>query len=163
MTDSPLVAENYPTDYFDVITSFEVIEHINNPLNELLSMKKILRTGGLVYITTPNFNSISRDIVGPKWNIIEYPEHLSYYTRQTLSKLFGNQKFSTIEIRTTGISVSRIRRSKGAVTTHENNFDENFRQRAHKNFMLQWLKDGINLFLNASSKGDAMKAFFVKQ
>ena len=45
------------TKEFDVITSFEVLEHINNPIEELQNIKKLLRKGGLFYCTTPNFNS----------------------------------------------------------------------------------------------------------
>ena len=52
--------ENYMPEEFDIITSFEVIEHINNPIYELNSFHKLLRKGGLVYVTTPNFNSLLR-------------------------------------------------------------------------------------------------------
>ena len=83
MTVSPLNSNLYPSDFFDIITSFEVIEHINNPKEELKSFYSILRKGGIVYVTTPNFNSISRNILKSRWNIIEYPEHLSYYTTRT--------------------------------------------------------------------------------
>ena len=78
MTKGPIKAESYSADFFDVLTSFEVIEDINNPIEETLIYKTILRSGGAIYITTPNFNSISRVILGPRWNVIEYPEHLCY-------------------------------------------------------------------------------------
>ncbi|MGQ0829311.1 MAG: class I SAM-dependent methyltransferase, partial [Bacteroidota bacterium] len=52
--------KNYNPGMFDIITSFEVIEHINNPKTELNNFNAILRKEGLVYITTPNFNSLLR-------------------------------------------------------------------------------------------------------
>ena len=83
-----LNADNYNTGFFDVIFSSEVIEHINNPIEEIKSFHKILRKDGLVYVTTPNLNSISHKLLKDKWNIFHYPEHLCYYTPKTLQKLF---------------------------------------------------------------------------
>ncbi len=164
MTSSPLAPENYPPDFFDIITSFEVIEHINDPVSEILSFYQILRKGGLVYITTPNFDSVSRNIVGPRWNVIEYPEHLSYYTRRTLNKLLNKRNFHKVEIYTTGISLSRIQISSGAsiLGNGNTNWDENLRQKADDKLIFRWLKSGINFLLNASGKGDSIKAFFLK-
>ncbi len=60
MQEGKLNPKNYTDEEFDVITSFEVLEHINNPVEEIKIFHKLLRLGGLVYLTTPNFNSISR-------------------------------------------------------------------------------------------------------
>ena len=87
--------KNYTAGDFDVITSFEVIEHINNPRPEVATINSLLRSGGLFYFTTPNFNSISRFISKITWNIISYPEHLSYYTSTSMNsflKKFGFKK-----------------------------------------------------------------------
>ena len=89
---------DFGDDYFDVITSFEVIEHINEPTQDLDCVKSIVRKGGLVYVTTPNFNSISRSILGSRWNVVEYPEHLCYYTPDTLSRLFKNKGFKKLRL-----------------------------------------------------------------
>ena len=51
---------NFDKEFFDIITSFEVIEHINNPLEEIQSIYNILRDDGIFYLTTPNINSITR-------------------------------------------------------------------------------------------------------
>ena len=74
----PLHAENYTPGDFDVITYFEVIEHINNPREDLAQVSSLLRPGGLFYCTTPNFGSASRALLQEKWNVISYPEHLTY-------------------------------------------------------------------------------------
>ncbi len=85
----------YENEMFDIITSFEVIEHINNPQEEIKNIKKLLRSGGLFYFTTPNFNSLERYIRKEKYTVISYPEHLSYYTnrrRITYLQLTGSKK-----------------------------------------------------------------------
>jgi 2-polyprenyl-3-methyl-5-hydroxy-6-metoxy-1,4-benzoquinol methylase len=68
---------NYGPEFFDVITSIEMTEHINTPVEDVSRMATILRRHGLLYITIPNFNSLSRRLLKSRWNIIEYPEHHS--------------------------------------------------------------------------------------
>ena len=84
ITKGKLDTTNYKEGMFDVITSFEVIEHINNPVEEVRDFSNILRKGGVVYATTPNFNSLLRYRLKSAYNIICYPEHLSYYTPKTI-------------------------------------------------------------------------------
>ncbi|MEO7989455.1 MAG: class I SAM-dependent methyltransferase [Chryseolinea sp.] len=165
MTVSPLNPKHYGSEFFDVITSFEVIEHINTPLDELKSFSAILRKGGIVYVTTPNFNSISRNILKEKWNIIEYPEHLSYYTASTLTYLFQKNNFKRSEISTTGISISRLRASSSSKNSapSSTNVDELLRQKTEDKFIFKVMKTSINTMLNITRKGDAMKALFQKQ
>jgi 2-polyprenyl-3-methyl-5-hydroxy-6-metoxy-1,4-benzoquinol methylase len=154
---------NYENDFFDVVTSFEVIEHINNPVDEIRAIKMILRTGGLVYLTTPNFNSVSRNIVGANWNVIEYPEHLSYYTRSTIQKLFSTVGLKALKISTTGISLNRISRSiKPKNSFVKPTYDESFREKSEKDLFFRFLKMITNFNLNLLNKGDTIKAFFIK-
>lgn len=51
-----LEAESLPFrgEVFDLITAFEVIEHLKNPLNMLKESLRTLRNGGLIVIETPN-------------------------------------------------------------------------------------------------------------
>ena len=165
MTESPLDSGHYPRDFFDVVTSFEVVEHINNPHQELAVFNSILRKHGVVYVTTPNFNSISRNILKSKWNIIEYPEHLSYYTSRTLRMLFRQHNFSCVQIKTTGISINRLK--AGAVLEGPGsstvNSDEQLRQRTEEKTIFKFLKVSINQVLNITRKGDTIKALFRKQ
>lgn len=45
----------YPDNYFDAVLLSEVIEHLNfNPLPVLQEINRILKFGGILYITTPN-------------------------------------------------------------------------------------------------------------
>ncbi|MBE9391232.1 class I SAM-dependent methyltransferase [Fervidicoccus fontis] len=46
-----------PKEYFDLITSFEVIEHLFNPDNLLENVKNLLRPGGYLILSTPNLAS----------------------------------------------------------------------------------------------------------
>ena len=152
---------DFGDDYFDVITSFEVIEHINEPTQDLDCVKSIVRKGGLVYVTTPNFNSISRSILGSRWNVVEYPEHLCYYTPDTLSRLFKNKGFKKLRLITTGISLNRLKVSFTGSSV-EIDQDESLRNSIEGNFLLGLVKKTINLVLNTFRKGDSIKGYFQK-
>lgn len=162
MTQSPLSPTLYQAGFFDVITSFEVIEHINTPRRELAAFEIILRQGGIVYVTTPNFNSISRDMAGSRWNIIEYPEHLCYYTKHSLEKLFREANFSLLNISTTGISLNRLKKHFYGSTLQSANSDEVVRMKIEQNLILGVLKRAVNVLLSFFGKGDAIKASFQK-
>lgn len=154
---------NYENIQFDIVTSFEVIEHINNPVEEINKFSKLLRKGGLLYITTPNFNSVSRYILKQKWNIIEYPEHLCYYTKKTLTKVVVENGFSKLNFETTGFSFSRFQNSMDIKTPQANtiNKDNLLRQKTETKLLYKIAKKSINFILTIFSKGDAIKATFV--
>jgi 2-polyprenyl-3-methyl-5-hydroxy-6-metoxy-1,4-benzoquinol methylase len=158
---------NYSKNYFDIIYSAEVIEHINNPQEEINNFRQILRTGGIVYITTPNYNSISRKILKSKWNVFNYPEHLSYYTPNTLTKLFEAHGFKKVSIETTGFSPSRYFKSSDINNNENTNrnineSDEILREKMETKWMWKVIKSSINGLLNFTKMGDAMKGVFVK-
>ena len=158
--------ENYEEESFDIITSFEVIEHINNPIPELKNFYKLLRKGGLVYLTTPNFNSLLRYRLKSEYNVICYPEHLSYYTPKTLKKVFLNTGFQKKKIETTGISLTRLKTSKGSSNEafiSKSSTDEKIRGTIEANKILQVIKKFVNILLTFSGKGDSLKGYFIKK
>lgn len=162
-----LDAGNYEDDFFDVICSVEVIEHINNPLEEVRNFHKILRKGGLVYVTTPNLNSVSHKLLKNRWNIFHYPEHLCYYTPRTLEKLFKEAGFKKVWIETTGFSPGRFYQSVGSKQAQgsgpNNQNDEALRSKTETKFFWKLLKRTINGVLTLTKTGDNLKAAFVKE
>jgi 2-polyprenyl-3-methyl-5-hydroxy-6-metoxy-1,4-benzoquinol methylase len=151
--------------HFDIITSFEVLEHINNPLEEIALFSQLLRSEGAAYITTPNFNSLSRYTLSNKWNVIDYPEHLSYYTIRTLRSLFHRFNFSIIDHSATGISVTRFVQSshKNKLNNNSANYDETIRQATESNRIFRFGKNILNYILNCTNTGDALKILLKKQ
>lgn len=156
---------NYNSQEFDVITSFEVIEHINNPQEELANFYKILRKGGLVYCTTPNFNSLLRYRLKEKYNVLCYPEHLSYYTPKTLKYVFEKEGFRTKNIKATGISLTRLKTSKATSNQElisQTSDDEVMRNKLETSVILKSVKIFLNWNLTLLGVGDALKGTFIK-
>ncbi|HYV91960.1 MAG TPA: class I SAM-dependent methyltransferase [Chitinophagales bacterium] len=166
MHQGKLDPENYEPHSFDVVISIEVIEHINNPLEETRNFKSILRTGGCIYLTTPNFNALSRIILKEKWNVLAYPEHLCYYSPKTIRRLFKTQNFSKAKIETTGISITRMKSSMSQ--SHQtgiaaNSEDEKLRSAIESNRALRLIKAVINRTLTFMHSGDNLKATFISK
>lgn len=167
MHQGKLNPENYSPEFFDVITSFEVIEHINNPLEEMGHINQLLRKGGLFYCTTPNFNSLLRFQLGNKWNVIAYPEHLSYYTPKTINHLLVKTGFKKLAILTTGISITRFKKSIDHTVAESHltgqSTDENLRIQMESKWYMGLAKKLINALLTALGVGDSLKVYYVKK
>lgn len=151
---------------FDVISSFEVIEHINYPNQELQSIYSLLRQGGLFYCTTPNFNSLLRYYLKADYSIIGYPEHLSYYTRRTLNKVVRRNGFKKIKFLSTGISITRFKNAQSNTDVKcEDSIseDEKLRQRINKKWYLKIAKTLTNKFLTLTSLGMTLKGYYIKE
>lgn len=165
IAEGVLSTNSFNNVQFDVITSFEVIEHINNPIEEVEKFYEILRPNGLLYITTPNFNSYLRYILKAEYNVITYPEHLSYYTKKTLGKLLVKSRFKKKKILTTGVSLSRFANSSGKVKKELSNSskDEKLRNTMNANFLLKAVKKLVNIILSITGLGMTLKGYFVKK
>ena len=166
MQKGVLAPSNYDLESFDIITSFEVIEHINNPREELDNFHKLLRKGGITYVTTPNFNSILRYRLKSAYNVICYPEHLSYYTPKTLKKVFIQSGLKAKKTTTTGFSFTRLKTSKGRsnqpIISNQSD-DEKIRNLAESSKLVGALKVTINQLLTFFGLGDNLKGWFIKE
>lgn len=160
MRKGRLDACNYGPEFFDVVTSIETIEHVNNPSEDVCNIRTVLRTRGLLYLTTPNFNSLSRRLLGSSWNVIEYPEHLCYYTPETMTALLRGRGFEGVEIQTTGVSLTRWKTSlklSDEKLISADSGDEKVRAMLEGNRALRALKRLVNHALTLSGSGDSMK------
>ncbi len=74
----------------DVIIMSSFLEHEAQPLSLLRQLKKALRPGGVVIVKVPNFACWNRKLRGDKWCGFRYPDHVNYFTPDTL-QLLGAQ------------------------------------------------------------------------
>ena len=166
MHSGTMTPDAYHPEMFDVITSFEVLEHVYNPNEELGYLNSFLRKGGIMYVTTPNFNSVLRYRLGEQYDVINYPEHLTYFTHKTLIKAFEAKGFEKLNVRTTGLSLTRYRTSKGRSNQEyvsETSDDELLRHKIEKKWHLRALKSTTNWGLNLFKVGDSLKGVFIKR
>jgi hypothetical protein len=83
-----------------------------------------------------------------------------------LNKLLVKHGYQKISMLTTGIAVSRLRKSLGKEEPSSvtgKNTDEVLREKMEKGGWLSKIRDVINLALNFTKTGDAMKALYRKK
>lgn len=87
-----------PAARFDVLTLYDVIEHVPDPRAVLQAAARLLHPGGLLELTTPDVDSLPARLAGRRW--IGYKlseEHLYYFAQPTLRRLLAETGFEVIE------------------------------------------------------------------
>lgn len=172
---------DYEPESFDVVVYTEVIEHINNQREEFARVLELLRPGGLLYVTTPNFDSLSRRVLGDRWTVIDYPEHLVYFTPVTLRRFMASAGFEEVNLESSGVSVSRLlssfRQPAESVAAANDDApraadtprlerdiraDELIRGAMANSAILGGAKTLVNRVLHHAALGDSIKAMFRK-
>lgn len=148
----------------DVVVSIEVIEHLRWPMQDLRAMVELLRPGGALYLTTPNFNSISKWLNRGTWTVVNYPEHISLFTPATLHRALTGLDMHRVSLRTTGLSITRLKRSHGGSGQASSGLssDEQLRRTIEGKPWLRMAKQAADGLLNIVGMGDSLKALYVK-
>jgi len=96
---------------FNVIVSFEVIEHIFNPKSVLINFFDILEDNGLLLMTFPNYNGFDISTLMEVSDTIDH-EHLNYFNEKSIELLLGEIGFKDIRITTPGVMDVDLVRNK---------------------------------------------------
>jgi SAM-dependent methyltransferase len=72
---------------FDAIVFQHSLEHVAEPLDDLQAARALLRPGGLVLISLPNFGAWQARRFGADWFHLDLPRHRSHFTARGLEQL----------------------------------------------------------------------------
>lgn len=87
---------NFPGDFFDVATFWDVLEHLTDPLGALARTNRILKKGGIVVVNYPDIDSLPAKVFGKRWWFV-ISGHLFYFTPETISKMLAKAGFEVIK------------------------------------------------------------------
>jgi 2-polyprenyl-3-methyl-5-hydroxy-6-metoxy-1,4-benzoquinol methylase len=85
-----------PRAHFDAVTLWNVIEHLDNPIDELSRINAALKEGGLLVFTTSDVDSYLRKIQGFRWRAFIPPIHLVNYNYKVVDLLLKNTGFHIV-------------------------------------------------------------------
>ena len=161
-----LFPEGVERGAYDIVIFTEIIEHINNPRPVLRNLASLLRPGGSVYVTTPNFSSLERRVIGPDWGMICWPEHITYWTPAHLHRALTESGLGKRTLRTSNISLYRVleamkKRGVGS-NLSEQRLSDVAQQAVAGNPVLGLAKDAVNVLLGATGLGSSIQAVYVK-
>jgi len=91
-----------PDPSLDVITMWDVIEHVPDPRRSLAKSFAMLAPGGTLAINTPDASSLLARLLGLRWHLVVPPEHLVLFSRRSLELLLKEAGFEVILVRRIG-------------------------------------------------------------
>ncbi len=94
---STLNQASFPDESFDVLTMWDVLEHVYDPCTVLDEVARLLRPGGIFVVNHPNLDSLDRRLFGRFWAGFELPRHLYLFPTKLLEDLMGQRGFQQME------------------------------------------------------------------
>jgi 2-polyprenyl-3-methyl-5-hydroxy-6-metoxy-1,4-benzoquinol methylase len=138
-----------PVRAFDIITLFDVIEHVPAPARFMETVVRLLKTGGHILIFTPNFDSFSIRVMRERSSIVDPTEHVILYTRLSLKYLADALCLETIYHETQGLDIQNI-------LSMLHGGDE-----SAEKFLIRWVNE-LQAMINRSTCGDYSRILFRK-
>ncbi len=89
-SEHPHVFENLAeisNNKFDVITLWHVLEHISDPNELLLKLKRKLNDDGLMFVAVPNYKSFDARHYRQYWAAYDVPRHLWHFSKDNMEAI----------------------------------------------------------------------------
>ena len=94
-----LVDCTFNNKHFDAITMTDVIEHVLDIDRTLKTAHSLLDDAGIICITTPRIDSLSRYLMGSQWLHFK-EEHIQYFSKKAIAMALTKAGFTDIKITT---------------------------------------------------------------
>jgi len=90
----------FPPSLFDVITCFDVFEHLCEPQRVMTRVAEWLKPGGIFYVLVPNVDAAEARVFGSFWHGLELPRHLFHYSPTSLKFLAESAGLCQVSLET---------------------------------------------------------------
>jgi 2-polyprenyl-3-methyl-5-hydroxy-6-metoxy-1,4-benzoquinol methylase len=94
-----LGAAGYAEHSFDVVTLWNVLEHLHSPVETLREIGQLLKEDGVLILSVPNADSLDARTFGDRWIGLDPPRHLYDLSSKTLEQLLSKAGLQAIETR----------------------------------------------------------------
>jgi SAM-dependent methyltransferase len=79
---------------FDVVTMFDVIEHLADPAAAVRRVRTLLRPGGLLVVETGDREAALARVMGSSWYFYDPPQHVTFFSRESLEGMLLRAGFT---------------------------------------------------------------------
>ena len=90
--------KEFPSSKFDIVTSFDVLEHIKDPSKFIGEIASILKPDSYLFLSTPDVNSLYSRVSGRRWHYFN-KYHFSYFSPVTIGNMVVKHNLKVIETR----------------------------------------------------------------
>lgn len=95
----------FENEFFDCITFWDTIEHLPDPTANLKKAYNLLKENGLLVLSTGDIDSLVSKLMGQRWHLLLPPQHIYYFSQETIKKLLKKTGFKVIKIKYWGKSM----------------------------------------------------------
>jgi len=83
---------------YDAVVGLDVIEHVPDPHEVVRMIGQRLKTGGVLLLTTGDWGSLLARTMGRRWRLMTPPQHLSFFTRASMSRMIERAGLRVVEL-----------------------------------------------------------------
>ena len=105
VVEGTLDSAGFAEGSFDVVTMWDVIEHISDPISLLHAAARLLGKGGVLVVHTMDVGSLTANLMRGRWPWL-MEMHLHYFSRRTLARSLESTGFRAVRIFAEGRRVS---------------------------------------------------------
>src|SRR6516162_2652203 len=91
---------------YDLVTAFDLIEHVPQPKDFLRKVRNLLTPGGWLAMSTPDAGHFLRFMMGSSWPMLQPMQHLTIFSRQSMRLVLEEAGFNEISFETATKTVS---------------------------------------------------------
>jgi SAM-dependent methyltransferase len=96
----PLERASFPNDAFDVVVSFDVLEHLAEPERSLREIRRVLRCDGLLLVQTPEYRELGHaELVAANDPFLKHlggPDHLFLFSKRSVASILERAGFPAV-------------------------------------------------------------------
>jgi 2-polyprenyl-3-methyl-5-hydroxy-6-metoxy-1,4-benzoquinol methylase len=119
IVDGVLPRPELPDGSFDAVVMLHVIEHMPDPMANLVELRRLLRPGGMLVVETPRFDSLMFRLLGRRERSISACDgHIYLFTVQTLSRMLEEAGFKVERVDLVGrtLTLQRLMTNVGIIS-----------------------------------------------
>ena len=157
--------DSYAANQFDLVTLWDVFEHLPNPTETLEIIHNILKPGGVLLLSLPNPESWDRRWFKEAWSGWDVPRHYYVYGLKTLKQLLKRHGFRFKRIKSftgrhgaMGISFEFLLKNRGASEKKRQSFSKFFHSYAVRALTYPYF-----MFADAINRSASMTVVFIKE
>lgn len=167
VASDPSSDQRFEPGTFDVVSMIELLEHVPAPAQILRSAAPWLRPGGLLYLTTPNVQSLNGRLLGLAWSVVSPPEHVVLWTASALRNALAAAGFRVVRVRTEGLNpaelLARLRSRRNTAPVDRNQSAFALSEALSRSQSRRALKRVVNAGLSALRLGDTVKVWALRE
>jgi SAM-dependent methyltransferase len=98
VTTDDLLTSPHQKDRFNAVVFWHTLEHFPQPVACIERAAELLKTGGLIAVAVPNYDSLQAKLFGRHWFHLDVPRHYWHFGPKSLEALLNRHRFRLVQL-----------------------------------------------------------------